>query len=146
VIAHLTDKHARPHVFAWYALTGTFGTALGLITCGWITSLLIDHKHWTRVETYHLVFLVYAGIGVIKLILTLLLSSRCELEKPQDPAVNGETAPLLGNGDDQAAKKKKKNPSMCSMLPQMSRESRAVLVQLCALFALDNFASGLAPM
>lgn len=158
VIAHLTDAAHRPAVFAWYTLIGTLGTALGLVTCGWATTWLVERKGWEVVETYHLVFFVYAGIGGLKLVLTLLLSGRCEAEKATPPpprvATEGERAPLLGEANGEANSDRPKQqqqqqqskPSKFAMLPKLSRESRTILFQLCLLFALDNFASGLAPM
>lgn len=156
VIAHLTDAPHRPSVFAWYTLIGTLGTALGLFTCGWVTTWLVERKGWEVVETYHLVFFIYAAIGGLKLVLTLLLSGRCEADKASPPSqreTEGERAPLLGQPNDdqpkqqqQQQQQKKKKPSKFAMLPKLSRESRTILFQLCLLFALDNFASGLAPM
>ena len=141
-IAHLTASEDRSYIFAWYAVIGTAGMALGLMTCGWVTTLLIDQKGWTTLDTYRLVFFGYATMGVIKLLLTLLLSVECEAEV-QPPTANAtETAPLL-NSDNAKPKKK---PSKFAMLPQLSRESTTILIQLCLLFAFDNFASGLAPM
>ncbi|KAH9830690.1 MFS general substrate transporter [Teratosphaeria destructans] len=129
VIAHLTDKHDRPSTFAWYALTGQSGSAIGLT---------VDAG-----RDLPLMFVIYAAVGLIKLALTLILSQDCEAEKPEHTRPTSETAPLLGGGRPESHGKQ---PSKFAMLPRLSRESRAILVQLCALFALDNFASGLAPM
>lgn len=89
-------------------------------------------------------FVVYAAVGVIKLLLTLALSADCEAEKQPASAPATETQPLLANGNGKPKKDKKK--SALAMLPTLSRESQWILVQLCLLFAFDNFASGLAPM
>lgn len=147
IVAHLTAKDARPHVFAWFQLVGTLGVALGLISCGWVTTLLAEHKHWSRIETYHLIFVGYAVAGTLKLVLTLFLSAECEAERQAEahpPTDQNEQAPLLGQREGDAESPNK--PSKYSTLPKFSRESKLVLAQLCALFALDNFASGLAPM
>ena len=144
-IAHLTAAIDRGQTFAWYALVGTAGSSLGLMTGGWVTTALIDRNEWTPIEAYRLVFFGYATIGVAKLLLTFVLSSKCEPDKPApDPAGPSETDPLLSNGG--AAPKKSKRKSLLALLPTLSPQSRIVLINLSLLFAFDNFASGLAPL
>lgn len=147
-IAHLSPPEHRNHIFAWYALIGTAGTALGLMTCGWATTLLQHKAHYSTVEAYRTVFFAYAVLGLFKFLLTLLLSAQCEAEVQPKSANATETAPLLnGDGDnDNSAKKKKKKPGILAKLPNLSTESKVILVQLCILFAFDNFGSGLATM
>lgn len=92
------------------------------------------------------------------MLLALLLSKECEVNGKSNPINPGtvvvtETAPLLGNGsgnepaqqtdDDDDSKKNRKR---FRLLPEISKESQVVLLQLCILFAFDNFASGLAPL
>ena len=139
-IAHLTISEHRPDIFAWYSLLGTAGTSLGIMVSGWVTNVLIHSKGWSTVQAYRVIYYVYALIGLIKFILTLVLSKDCEAEKQPPTANPTETAPLLG-----LDKKPKKNNPL-SLVPQLSPESKAILFQLCILFAFDNFASGLAPL
>jgi len=113
-----------------------------VLTGGWITTSLIDSKGWGAVKAYRIVFLMYAAIGMMKLILALSLSKHCEAEKQSPPPDSAETAPLLGN----STPKPDKTPSRFRLLPQISRESRFILIQLCLFFAFDSFASGLAPL
>ena len=95
---------------------------------------------------------MYAVIGVLKLLLTLLLSKKCEIVRDvpvRDTAGStepDETAPLLVNGQVSNVIPPKKQQASLSLLPKLSKESRSTLTQLCLLFALDSFASGLAPM
>lgn len=179
-IAHLTASGDRSDIYAWYSLIGTGGTALGFITCGWIITFLKHDKQWTEIKAYRLVFIIYAAVGLVKLILALLLSSACELDRrpksagvtatapapapasgtvgtstvdSNSGAVADETAPLLGNNagsstiqNNKKKDKKKQKSSRFRLLPEISKESRVVLLQLCILFAFDNFASGLAPL
>lgn len=150
-IAHLTASGDRSDIYAWYSLIGTAGTALGFVGCGWIITVLTDNKNFSPIEAYRVIFSVYAVVGLVKLSLALLLSKACEIDsKPKSAGATAtETAPLLGNGtaqgdDDDDDKKKKK--SRLRLLPDISKESQFVLLQLCILFAFDNFASGLAPL
>ncbi|KIX95221.1 uncharacterized protein Z520_09137 [Fonsecaea multimorphosa CBS 102226] len=147
-IAHLTASADRSDIYAWYSLIGTAGTALGFIGCGWIITLLQEKKHYDSVEAYRIIFFIYAVVGAVKLCLALMLSKECEVDAQPKSANATETAPLLGNDrgapqnkDDDLKKKRR-----WRLLPDISKESKVVLVQLCVLFAFDNFASGLAPL
>lgn len=121
------------------------GVASGLNTCGWVTTYLVETKHWSHLETYRVMFFGYAAIGALKFFLTLLLSANCEAEPAQNKPDNsqGETAPLLRQEDTQQTDAPPKKPELWSSI---SPESRAIVFRLCLLFACDNFASGLAPM
>ena len=141
-LAHLTALEHRSDTFAWYSLIGTGGTALGFITSGWVTNTLIDRKGWDTVRAYRVVYYAYAVFGLIKFMLAQILSKDCEAEKPWSIANANETAPLLGNTDNKTSRRK----SLLTVVPQLSKESRTILWQLCILFAFDNFASGLAPL
>ena len=110
---------------------------------GWVIYYMRHQLEWTEVETYRAVFWGYAVFGLIKFCLALALSKKCEIEKKIVPAANPETAPLLGDGAEDLEPKKSK---LRSWLPNISAESRVVVVNLAVLFALDAFASGLAPL
>ncbi|ETI21940.1 hypothetical protein G647_06010 [Cladophialophora carrionii CBS 160.54] len=146
-IAHLTSKEERSDVYAWYSLIGTAGTALGFIGCGWVITYLRDERHFGTIDAYRVIFFVYAAVGIVKLCLALMLSKACELDPKPKPANVTEATPLLGNGtastkdDNDDAKQRQ-----WRLLPNISKESRVVLMQLCVLFAFDNLASGLAPL
>ena len=140
-IAHLTASADRSDIYAWYSLIGTAGTALGFIGCGWIITFLKEKKQLSSVEAYRIIFFVYAVVGIVKLLLALLLSEACEINNKPKPTDATETAPLLGDGVPQEQKKKR-----FKLIPEISKESQVVVLQLCILFAFDNFASGLAPL
>jgi MFS family permease len=139
-LAHLTPPEARSDIFAWYSLIGTAGTAFGMMTCGWVTHALQANHGLSNIRAYRIIFFAYAVIGLIKFLLAMSLSQKCEAEKKASPTTDTETAPLLGHN---GAKKSK--PSI-SLLPSISKESRVIVANLCLLFALDAFASGLAPL
>ena len=100
---------------------------------------------WDVIHTYRTVFWGYAVVGLIKFTLAIALSKACEAEKKQDAPVvrDPETAPLLGDGADDEEPKKSR---FAKLLPEISKESRVIVINLCILFALDAFASGLAPL
>lgn len=97
---------------------------------------------WDYIQAYRVIFFVYAAIGAIKFVLACALSKKIEMEKSK-PQGDEETTPLLSNGNTEQPKKKK---SWFSLLPDFSKESKIIVVNLCILFALDNLASGLAPL
>jgi len=88
------------------------------------------------------VFWGYAAFGVIKMILALALSKNVEAEKKKISPPDTETAPLLGDSAEIIEPKKSR---LRSLLPNISAESKTIVSYLCLLFALDAFASGLAP-
>lgn len=161
IIAHLTDKRQRADVFAWYALLGTAGTACGMIFCGYFLAFLQDQKSFDYVGACRAVFWLYAGLGAMKLALTMLLSKRVERDEAPNvqtvPESGSERQPLLSEptgdqpaeDDSQRAQREpeapKANPSAMSMFSGTPHLQRLML-QLCLLFALDSFASGLAPL
>ncbi|KAH8817093.1 major facilitator superfamily domain-containing protein [Xylogone sp. PMI_703] len=148
-VAHLTPAENRGDIYAWYSLTGTAGTAFGMITTGWMVRYLRATKNWDQVQAYRAVFWGYAVFGFIKFLLSLALSTKVETEKKQQalPAArDAEAAPLLGNASNGSTKKVKKSRSLLALFPEISKESKLIVVNLCLLFALDSFASGLAPL
>ncbi|KAF1984028.1 MFS general substrate transporter [Aulographum hederae CBS 113979] len=140
-LAHLSPKEVRPDVFAWYSLLGTAGSAFGLIVCGWVSHTLQSKHRWHEVRTYRTLFFAYAALGSIKFILACMLSKKCEAERENLPP-GPETAPLL-SGNSLVAQHTKNRKSI---FPTISSESRAIFSKLSILFALDSFASGLAPL
>lgn len=144
-LAHLTPPANRGDIYAWYSLIGTAGTAVGFATSGWLIQYMMEGLKWDAIRTYRTVFLGYATLGIVKFILAISLSREIEAEKNKEVAsvVDPETAPLLG---DRAENVRPKKSKLHSILPKISAESRAIVINLCILFALDSFASGLAPL
>lgn len=114
-----------------------------MITSGWVIQALQTKLKWDAIRTYRTVFWGYAVFGVIKFFLSIALSKNIEAEKKAAPVEDAETAPLLGDGAEETETRK---PYILSLLPEISKESRIIVINLCILFALDAFASGLAPL
>ena len=92
-------------------------------------------------------FFAYAVLGVIKLALALSLSKKCEIGKNPVPQGDSECALLLADDDGATDPPPKiSKSSLLSLFPKISTESRRLFVNLAILFALDSFASGLAPL
>lgn len=121
---------------------------------------------WTVVGAYRVVFLLYAILGLIKLVLTLMLTKAVELEKfeqlYQEVGTELDVEGLLSDASDDEAEstpaRPKTRPQMLAprqlkkntwsqvtdLMPTISPESRSILFKLICLFTLDSFASGLA--
>lgn len=143
-LAHLTEREHLSDVYAWYSLVGAAGTALGQLVCGWIISSLQSLRGWEFIPSCRVIFFVYAGVGVVKFILTLGLTAKIEAEKEEAPEQeqNGETRPLLADSTsaEQEAPKKK------SVWSTVEGDLWSLIIRLFILFGLDAFASGLASM
>ncbi|KAH8891739.1 MFS general substrate transporter [Thozetella sp. PMI_491] len=158
--AHLTTPETRTDIFAWYTLSGSAGTAFGLMASGWTVRSLTDDRHWELVDAYRALFVGYAVMGAIKFVLALSLSSHVESDKKRASkqaaaSRDQETAPLLGEsssaaeGDSAevaAANVQPRRKGLFDSLPDISPETRLVMLNLCILFGLDSFSSGLATL
>ena len=123
---------------------------------------LLVHRHWQDIRAYRVIFALYAFLGIIKLVLSLMLSEKCEVEPPQqkyEPVGHEldsvEAEGLLSDDDDTPESsptfKKVIEPplpqpkSKSTIWPAISPASRSILIKLCLLFAIDSLASGLVP-
>jgi len=108
---------SRTRAFAWYALAGSFATALGALGGGGLASVLLS-RGLAPLSAYRVVAVGYAALGALLLLLFAGLSEAAEApgRKPSRPPF---LAPGLGLG-----------------------RSRGVVARLSALFALDAFAGG----
>jgi hypothetical protein len=142
------------------------------MTCGWILTVLQLSNGWDFIASCRVIFFVYAAVGAVKLALTLGLSTQVESAKKQQkkkapqlqPSTqpeleqpNRETEPLLGRPDNQTTVEEEEPQEQTDTTRQKPRrkvlflqlpesEYTGLVVNLCFLFALDSFASGLASM
>lgn len=111
-----------------------------MLVCGWVFNILQSSRDLDYLSACRVMFFFYAGMGLLKLILTLFLSERVERDEPEtsDPA----RQPLLQDGRSATSQEPPKKLSIFSL----DRHTKRLMVQLSFLFALDSFASGLAPL
>lgn len=113
-LSHLIPNANRTQAFAWYNLAGSFASALGALSGGWLAQLL-QVDGWTTLQAYRLILVGYMLGGVILFVLFLDLSRAIEVvTRPQ------ETRLILG-----------------------LHKSRDIVFKLSSLFSLDAFAGGL---
>jgi MFS family permease len=115
-LAQLLPDERRTQVFAWYALSGSFTTATGALTGGWLAQAL-QAGGASPTDAYRTVLLGYALGGVVLIALFLGLSAAIEVPAEVLKAKTNHTLGL--------------------------HRSRGIVFRLSALFALDAFAGAL---
>ncbi|OJJ50248.1 hypothetical protein ASPZODRAFT_128876 [Penicilliopsis zonata CBS 506.65] len=148
-LAHLTLHEHLGDIFTWYSLIGTAGTALGMMSGGWIITFLQSVKGWNFETACRAIFFGYGAIGVVKLFLSLGLSHNVEAEEKQKKKTGPlqgqqeatETQPLLGEQSTQTEQPKKRG-----LFASADKALLSLIIKLFLLFGLDSFASGLAAL
>ena len=115
-LSHLLPAERRTQSFAWYNLAGSFATATGALSGGWLAQAL-QARGMPALDAYRVVLAGYATGGLVLAALFLSLSREIEV-KPSDESESGPR--LLG-----------------------LHRSRGVVARLSALFSMDAFAGGL---
>lgn len=114
-LTEIIPGEERTKTFAWYNLVGSFATATGALTGGWLAQILVS-KGWSALDAYRVILMGYALGGLLLTILFLALSPAVEVVQ----AHKAGSQRVLG-----------------------LHRSRKVVFKLSALFALDAFAGGL---
>ena len=116
-LTQLLPNQQRTQTFAWYNLTGSFATATGALTGGWLAEA-VHSRGMSLLNSYRVVLLGYALGGLILIVLFLCLSQAVEFPVMDTP------------------------PSKAKRTLGLHR-SHHIVLRLSALFALDAFAGGL---
>lgn len=125
------------------------------MTAGWTVEQLQKSARFSDVQAYRTVFYFYTLLGLVKLALSMALSEKVEVERKPPPSPDQARTQLLhdydaetegsnNNNRDTVSKNTKTKPK--AWLPAISPASRLVVIQLCILFGMDSFASGLATL
>ncbi|EST09451.1 Major facilitator superfamily [Kalmanozyma brasiliensis GHG001] len=134
ILAGLVDKQHRPALFGSFIVTGALAASLSTWLGGLLNKLVDADSRDAMMWYYRCVFVVYAVMGLLKLLLSLSLSDRCEVRtrvEPQPAREADERDPLLSQ---QAA-----DPPTADT-PFSNRR----FALLCTLFAIDSLGSGMA--
>ncbi|MBL8077332.1 MAG: MFS transporter [Anaerolineales bacterium] len=115
-LTSLIPNEKRTQVFAWYNLVGSFATATGALSGGWLAQGL-QSTGWSALEAYRFILMGYAIGGLLITLLFLNLSPAIEVTQTVSEV---QLKKVLG-----------------------LHRSRDVVFKLSALFALDAFAGGL---
>jgi MFS family permease len=115
-LTQLLPDERRTQVFAWYNLSGSFATAAGALCGGWLAQFL-QGGGMAALDSYRVVLAGYAFGGIVLAVLFLFLTGVIEVPKEILQASAKRTFGL--------------------------HRSKAVVLRLSGLFALDAFAGGL---
>lgn len=115
-LTQLLPDERRTQVFAWYNLSGSFATAVGALSGGWLSQFL-QNGGMTALDSYRAVLMGYALGGTVLAILFLFVTAAIEIPKESLQAAARRTLGL--------------------------HRSRNVVLRLSALFVMDAFAGGL---
>lgn len=144
MIAHLSSNDRRPDVYAMHSLVGTMGGALGAISCGVFIKFVKAYGYASSdVQSYKLVFKLYAFIAFLKVIIMFLLSEKTELDSHfhdhisdevlPEAIVHDEMTPLVEAAGHAGETKK---------APALSKQTKATLSKLLVIFMVDSLGSG----
>ena len=114
-LTQIIPDEKRTQIFAWYNLVGSFATATGALSGGWLAQIL-QSQGLNPASAYRVVLMGYAAGGLLLTLLFFWLTPSVEIRS----SINLETPRVLG-----------------------LHKSRKVVLKLSALFALDAFAGGL---
>jgi MFS family permease len=115
-LSQLLPNERRTHVLGWYNLVGSFATALGALSGGWLAHTL-QGSGISALDSYRVVLVGYAACGLILILVFLGLSPAVEVDTPKGSHRRNAALGL--------------------------HRSRGIVLRLSALFALDAFAGGL---
>jgi MFS family permease len=117
-LSHVVSARSRTEVFAWYTLAGSLATALGAL-CGGTATGIVQRTWLSTPNSYRVVVLLYAVLGVALALLFTRLSSSTEVGRSAAEGSGVSTRDFLGVG-----------------------RSRSIVLKLSSLFALDSFGGG----
>jgi MFS family permease len=118
-LSHVVTDRNRTEVFAWYTLAGSLATALGALTGGTLTHTL-QQTAMTPVNSYRMVVILYAALGVLLALLFTRVSAAAEARSLGEKRASRTTLAGLSGLE----------------------QSRQVVFKLSSLFALDAFGGG----
>ena len=117
-LSHVVSARSRTEVFAWYTLAGSLATAFGAL-CGGTATGIVQRTWLSTPNSYRVVVLLYAVLGVALALLFTRLSSSTEVGRSAAEGSGVSTRDFLGVG-----------------------RSRSIVLKLSSLFALDSFGGG----
>jgi MFS family permease len=152
-LSHLTTPATRADVLAWYVTTASLGSSIGTEISGRIVDSLQHREGWTLIDAYHGVFWVYSGMGVLNMVLSLLLSARCEAEIKETPNTREEADILLNDTSPTSQEEELEQPvqpvadlvnhKKKGYFAQISQATRSIMYKLWFLLIIDSLADGM---
>ncbi|SGZ21034.1 BQ5605_C021g09324 [Microbotryum silenes-dioicae] len=162
MLSQLVEPEARVYVLMWYQFLGFVGTSVGSVCSGALVTSL-ERSGRSLVTAYRAVFYLYTATALLKIVLSLALTSYTEVDHPpitarsSTSAVTSTTTRVAGDGaidpERQPLLSEQASPSVVTAVldppPQAEIKARLPIVRLALLsilFSIDSFASSLAPL
>jgi MFS family permease len=117
----IKELKKRNTMYGIYNMIGTFAMSAGVLLSG-LPNVIQYYYHLNNVHSIQPLFLIYAIMGFVVLLIYLNLSSKIEIE-------------ILHNKNDKKNRKK-------TTAKTLSPKSKEIITKLSGLFALDSFAGG----
>lgn len=114
-LSHVITDDIRTRVFAWYNLVGTLSTAIGSLAGGALAHWM-QQKGASPLESYRMILIGYAAMGVMMSVVFLLLSPAVEVDRKK---IAGVVKSFMG-----------------------LHKSRKTVLSLSGLFAIDALGGG----
>ncbi|KAK9318995.1 major facilitator superfamily domain-containing protein [Lipomyces orientalis] len=156
IVAHCTTSTLRTDIYAWYALLGRVGMALGTMFCGTLVDNLHQRGGWSRVSAYKMAYVAYTVTALFMLVVSYYLSDECEVDRALKRNHTGDSISSLVEHRDESRELLEDSGSveesrtisrtktgLRDYLPKLSAYSRKLLLVLLPLFCLDSFGAGL---
>jgi MFS family permease len=149
-LSHLTTPATRADVLAWYVTTASLGSSIGTELSGRIVDSLQKREGWTVIDAYHGVFWTYSGMGVLNMVLSLLLSAKCEADTRENLKTIEEAGVLLHEmsltsqeDDPEEPTQSVTEPENKGYFAQISHATRSIMYKLWFLLIIDSLADGM---
>jgi MFS family permease len=152
MLSGLTEPDGRVSLLMWYQVLGFLGISVGNNLTGVIIGGM-ERYGKTPQQAYRAVFAAYAAIAATKVVISFLMTRHAEVDRPRATAPAAPAPSAQQNGDSERqpllqGQRREANPILDppAVDPTPAHLPVARLVTLCLIFALDSFASGLAPL
>ncbi len=89
-LSQITPSERRTTIFAWYNLVGSFATAAGALSVGFLHKFLVQAK-FDPLQSYRSLIFVYAFLGIVLFILFRKLSPAVEVFTKRDGDISGSS-------------------------------------------------------
>ncbi|KAF2736627.1 major facilitator superfamily MFS_1 [Polyplosphaeria fusca] len=165
ILSGLTDEKTRSDVLTWYVTSTTLAGAIGSEVAGRTVTFVEKLSSGNELHAFHVLFWGYAGFGVAGCVLSLMLSSRCEMkgEKKEMREVgrggshpDGEEEEVLlenmtpttdgfSEAQQDLRRADRREPTKKPYFSQISAPTRHIMFKLWILLAIDSLADGMTP-
>jgi MFS family permease len=141
-LAQVVSARERTRMFAWYHVAGFPMSALGALAGGMLAHAL-QHRGWTAIESYRVLFWLFAGCGLVLAGLSLKLGEEVETAIGAHDNGHAQTLHPVDHGGNRSPNPASPGPTGGFLRQLLGLgDSQRLVLRLSALFALDSFGGG----